>query len=57
MPFALDQFNEAVERVTSAAKAEVDAFVMDAITRTGLKQLKQMGSDDPFLLSDGKVKE
>ena len=56
-PFALDQFNEAAERVTTAAKAEVEAFVMNTITKTGLKQLKQMVSDDQLLLEDGDKNE
>lgn len=40
MPYYIDQFQEATERVTSQAKAEVDAFVTHAVHQTGLKALK-----------------
>jgi len=41
-PFALDQFNEATERVVVAAKAEVDSFVTQMVQSTGLEQLRAM---------------
>lgn len=41
-PFVVDQFNEATERVVTAAKSEVDSFVTHMVQRTGLEQLKKM---------------
>jgi hypothetical protein len=40
MPFAVKQFQRATDKVVSAAKAEVEAFIQNAINRTGLKVLK-----------------
>lgn len=42
MPFVVDQFNEATERLTTAAKAEVDSFVTAVVQRTGLKALRKI---------------
>jgi hypothetical protein len=36
MPFVLDQFEEATEKVVTTAKAEVEAFTMHAVTSAGL---------------------
>ena len=41
-PFVLKQFNKATEKVVTAAKAEVDAFVTHVVQQTGLKQLEKM---------------
>lgn len=41
MPFVLDQFQEATERVVTTAKAEVEAFVTGVVERTGLEELKR----------------
>lgn len=40
IPFALSQFQEATEKVSNAAKAEVEAFMMHAITSAGLAAVK-----------------
>lgn len=40
MPFYIDQFQEATEKVMVQAKAEVDAFVTHAIHSTGLEALR-----------------
>ena len=41
-PFYLDQFNTATEKVVTAAKSEVDAFVTGVVQRTGLTALESM---------------
>ena len=46
MPFALEQFNEATDKLTQAAKAEVDAFVTHAAVMTGLEQLRKIGNGE-----------
>ena len=53
MPFVLDQYQEAVEKVTANAKAEVDSFMTHAITNLGLESLKQLSEAG----GDGKPKE
>lgn len=40
MPFAVTQFQRATDKVVAAAKAEVEAFIQNAINRTGLHVLK-----------------
>jgi len=42
IPFWLEQFSEATQKITSAAKAEVDAFVTHAVMATGLKSLQDI---------------
>ncbi len=42
MPFVIDQYVEAVDKVTASAKAEVDAFVVGAATRLGFKTLQDI---------------
>lgn len=39
VPFIADQFNEATERVTTAAKAEIEAFALHAVTTAGIQAL------------------
>lgn len=46
-PFVVDQFNEATEKVVTAAKSEVDAFVTHVVQKTGLKQLEAMKEEQP----------
>jgi hypothetical protein len=53
-PFAIDQFNEASERIVNAAKSEVDSFVTGVIQKTGLEQLKALKDENgPKLLKGG----
>ena len=40
MPFHLDQFEEAAERIAVQAKAEVDSFITHAVMSTGLEVLR-----------------
>lgn len=40
LPFVLDQFHEATDRILSVTKAEADAFLTHAITRAGLQALQ-----------------
>lgn len=40
LPFWLSQFNEATQKITSAAKAEVDAFMTAAVMTAGWKALQ-----------------
>jgi len=42
MPYILDQYTEAVEKVTASAKAEVESFVTHAVTQLGLDSLEQL---------------
>lgn len=42
LPFMLNQFEEATTRITTAAKAEVEAFVTHAVLSTGLDTLKKL---------------
>lgn len=51
MPYVLDQFEEASEKVVTAAKAEVEAFVMHAVVTTGLNILAE--GKGPKALTDG----
>lgn len=46
-PFMLEMFQEATERVTSAAKAEVDAFITTNVVAAGLKQLLEAPTAEP----------
>lgn len=41
-PFVMDMFEEATERITKTAKAELDALVTHAIVVTGIEALKTM---------------
>lgn len=41
-PFRVDQFNEAAEKVITAAKAEIDGFITRAVMATGLQELTGM---------------
>lgn len=41
MPFVIDQYVEAVDKVTATGKAEVESFMMHAVTKMGLKSLNQ----------------
>lgn len=43
LPFIVDSFQEATEKIGTAAKAEVEAFVMHAITSAGLDAVRAMG--------------
>ena len=43
LPFVLDSFQEAADKVASAAKAEVEAFTMHAIVSAGLDKIREMG--------------
>lgn len=40
IPFVLDQFEEAAERVVTTAKAEVDAFVTHSVMRAGIESIE-----------------
>jgi len=40
MPFAAKQFQRATDKVVAAAKAEVEAFIQNAVNRTGLQALR-----------------
>ena len=40
MPFYVDQFDEAAQRIAVQAKAEVDAFITHAVITTGLETLR-----------------
>lgn len=46
LPFVLHQFERATEKITTAAKSEVDAFVTEAATRLGLAKLRELVSSD-----------
>jgi hypothetical protein len=60
LPFMLAQFEEATDKITTTAKAEVDAFVTHAATRLGIERLREMalgtGGDDaqPRELTNGE---
>lgn len=41
VPFVIEQFQEATTRVTTAAKAEVDAFVTGAVRAAGLQSIAE----------------
>lgn len=43
MPFHLELFQEATDKLTNAAKAEVDAFMTNVIQQAGLQALKANG--------------
>jgi ElaB/YqjD/DUF883 family membrane-anchored ribosome-binding protein len=42
MPFMLEQFDKATDRVTTAAKADIDAFVTTAVTMLGFDKLEEL---------------
>jgi hypothetical protein len=59
-PFVMDQFAESTEKVSNAAKAEVDAFMTNALVATGLETLKkrlQSVVDDNAALPSGEEGE
>lgn len=49
MPFVLDQFSEATDRVVTAAKGEVDSFLTNLATQTGMKELREVFSGKSLL--------
>jgi len=55
VPFVVKQFQEATTKVTSAAKAEVDAFVTGVIRAAGLQSIAE--GRLPSLLPGGKTKD
>jgi hypothetical protein len=63
VPFILDMFHEATEKVTVAAKAEIDAFVTHNIVHAGLKALginvskQEQDLSGGSLLPDGTISE
>lgn len=52
VPFVLDQFEEAAERVITHAKAEVEAFTTQAVMNAGLKALARDDADELPQLQD-----
>lgn len=50
LPFVMEQFHEATDKILAAAKAEADAFLTHAITRAGLKALR--GENGRVLLGE-----
>lgn len=59
MPFIVDSFNEATEKIVTTAKTEIDAFVTNVAQVTGIKALKEMSSAklgglDPSKAIEGK---
>lgn len=42
IPFILKQYREALDKMTSGAKAEVDAFVTNALTQLGMEKLGEL---------------
>lgn len=52
MPFMLRQFEEATEKIATAAKAEVDAFLTTAATRLGMKRLAEIAKGGVELVAD-----
>ncbi len=55
MPFVLDQYHEAVDKVTASAKAEVEAYITHAVTSLGLKSLEDIVSSRAAL-TEGEAK-
>jgi len=57
IPFMLSQFQEATEKITTAAKAEVDAFVTHAAMNLGVKALREQSAATPdrLLGDDGEL--
>jgi len=47
-PFVLKMFEEATQKVTNAAKAEIDAFVTTNVVNAGLKALLQSAEEPPI---------
>ena len=47
MPFAVESFQEAAEKLAVAAKAEVDAFLSLIVTRAGLRTLLERSGEQP----------
>jgi hypothetical protein len=54
VPFVIKQFQEAATKVTTAAKAEVEAFVMHAVRSAGLDAIAE--GRLPSLLASGEKK-
>lgn len=52
VPFVLDQFEEAAERVITHAKAEVESFTTQAVMSAGLKALARDDADELPQLQD-----
>ncbi len=52
MPFVLEQYVEATEKVTASAKAEVDAFLTHAATKLGFQSLQDISR--AAALTEGK---
>lgn len=58
-PFIIKQFQEAAEKVVSQGKAEVEAFVTQAVTRLGLTKLSELqalaAGEQPRQLIEGEA--
>jgi hypothetical protein len=54
LPFWLQQFSEATQKITTTAKAEVDAFMTHAVMAAGWKVLKEGDAPTPPLELTGK---
>lgn len=52
MPFMLQQFERATDKITTAAKAEVDAFITQTATTLGLDRLREMAAFPSPQLAD-----
>lgn len=58
MPFVLDQFEEATERVVTTAKAEIDAFVTHSVMIAGVETIEnnRLQSAQPSVVLPLKLK-
>ena len=51
LPFVMKQFEESMGKIVVESKAAVEAFVMDAVTKTGLETIK---ANQPTLIEEEK---
>lgn len=45
LPFMLSQFTEATQKITSTAKAEIEAFMTNAVLRAGFEAIAEKGAE------------
>lgn len=51
MPFFLEMYQEATEKIRTAAKSEIEAFMAIVVNSIGIKALKESGGEVPQLTS------
>ncbi len=49
IPFFLEMYQEATEKIRTAAQSEIEAFMQIVVSHLGIKALKESGGEIPQL--------